>query len=147
STFANLHEDIIHNRFKEFEKSPRAEMISVSIRPYYGETATIIKENTALLQDIPITSRLGFADVVFPGDTRNEIYLRFLSGDFTQGRAATSRNIQITVEVKLDTGETTSFEYLFEPLAEVGFTLENGYAKLNMAGETIIPLPVLSLGG
>ncbi|CAG8777311.1 36374_t:CDS:2, partial [Racocetra persica] len=78
----------------------------VSIRPYYGETATIIKENTALLQDIPITSRLGFADVVFPGDTRNEIYLRFLSGDFTQGRAATSRNIQITVEVKLDTGET-----------------------------------------
>ncbi|CAG8552369.1 31262_t:CDS:2 [Gigaspora margarita] len=106
STFANLHEDIIHNRFKEFEKSPRAEMISVSIRPYYGETATIIKENTALLQDIPITSRLGFADVVFPGDTRNEIYLRFLSGDFTQGRAATSRNIQITVEVKLDTGET-----------------------------------------
>ncbi|CAG8566604.1 19239_t:CDS:2, partial [Racocetra fulgida] len=106
STFATLHEDIIHSRVKEYEKSPRAEMISVSIRPYYGETATIIKENTALLQDIPITSRLGFADVVFPGDTRNEIYLRFLSGDFTQGRAATSRNIQITVEVKLDTGET-----------------------------------------
>ncbi|CAG8816018.1 31003_t:CDS:1, partial [Racocetra persica] len=31
STFATLHEDIIHSRVKEYEKSPRAEMISVSI--------------------------------------------------------------------------------------------------------------------
>ncbi|CAG8443325.1 12058_t:CDS:2 [Acaulospora colombiana] len=106
STFSTLHEDIIYDRIKEYEKSPRAEMVSVSIRPYYGETATIIKENLALLQDIPITSRLGFADVVFPGDTRNEIYIRLLSGDFTQGRTATAKNIQATIEVRLNTGET-----------------------------------------
>ncbi|CAG8553818.1 6358_t:CDS:2 [Funneliformis caledonium] len=105
STFATLHEDIINSRAKELEKSPRAEMVSVSLRPYYGETAIIIKENPALLQDIPITSRLGFADVVFPGDTRNEIYLKLLSGDFTQGRSTTAKNIQMTAEVKLNTGE------------------------------------------
>ncbi|KAG9302767.1 hypothetical protein G9A89_009544 [Geosiphon pyriformis] len=105
STFATLHEDIIHNRSKEIERSSRAEMISVSIRPFYGETATIIKENPAFLQGTPITSRLGFADVVFPGDSRNEIYLKFWSGDFTQGRATTARNIQVTAEVRLNTGE------------------------------------------
>ncbi|CAG8657138.1 13718_t:CDS:2, partial [Acaulospora morrowiae] len=106
SSFSTLHEDIIHDRVKEFEKSPRAEMVSVSIRPYYGEAATIIKENPASLQDIPITSRLGFADVVFPGDTRNEIYIRLLSGDFTQGRTTTAKNIQVTMEVRLNSGET-----------------------------------------
>ncbi|CAG8456993.1 uncharacterized protein OCT59_018840 [Rhizophagus irregularis] len=106
STFATLHEDIMHNHIKEYEKSPRAEMVSVSLRPYYGETTTIIKENPALLQDIPITSRLGFADVVFPGDTRNEIYLKLISGDFTQGRTTTAKNVQVTAEVKLNTGET-----------------------------------------
>ncbi|CAG8521101.1 2273_t:CDS:2 [Ambispora leptoticha] len=105
STFATLHEDIIHNRNKEFEKSSRAEMVSVSIRPFHGETATVIKENPALLQGIPITSRLGFADVVFPGDSRNEIYLKLWSGDFTQGRATTAKNIQVTAEVRLNTGE------------------------------------------
>ncbi|CAH1759237.1 2984_t:CDS:2 [Entrophospora sp. SA101] len=105
STFAILHEDIIYNRVKEFEKSPRAEMISVSIRSFYGEATTIIKENTALLQDITITSRLGFADVVFPGDVRNEIYLKLWSGDFTQGRTTTARNIQVTAEVRLSSGE------------------------------------------
>ncbi|CAJ0878034.1 21197_t:CDS:2 [Entrophospora sp. SA101] len=105
STFAILHEDIIYNRVKEFEKSSRAETISVSIRSFYGEAATIIKENSDLLQDITITSRLGFADVVFPGDVRNEIYLKLWSGDFTQGRATTARNIQVTAVVRLDSGE------------------------------------------
>ncbi|CAG8435565.1 3695_t:CDS:2 [Ambispora gerdemannii] len=105
STFATLHEDIIHNRTKEFEKSSRAEMVSVSIRPFHGETATVIKENPALLQGIPITSRLGFADVVFPGDSRNEIYLKLWSGDFSQGRSTTAKNIQVTAEVRLNTGE------------------------------------------
>ncbi|RHZ66608.1 hypothetical protein Glove_306g74 [Diversispora epigaea] len=106
STFATLHEDIINDHVKDFEKSPRAEMVSVSIRPYYGEAATIIKENPALLQDIPITSRLGFPDVVFPGDIRNEIYIKLLSGDFSQGRTTTAKNIQVTAEVRLNSGET-----------------------------------------
>ncbi|CAG8572594.1 10759_t:CDS:2, partial [Paraglomus occultum] len=104
STFATLHEDIIHSHMKEFEKSPRAEMISVSIRPFYGEAVTIIKENPALLQNIPITSRLGFADVVFPGDTRNEIYFKLMSGDFTQSRTTTAKNVQVTAEVRLNNG-------------------------------------------
>jgi hypothetical protein len=42
-------------------------MIAVTIKLFYGDAPTIIRENPSLLQDVPQTSRLGFPDVVFPG--------------------------------------------------------------------------------
>ncbi|EPQ57371.1 hypothetical protein GLOTRDRAFT_137711 [Gloeophyllum trabeum ATCC 11539] len=116
SGFSMLHQDIIENYTKEFEKSPRADMLVVSIKVYHGETERIIKENTSLLQDTPLTLRLGFPDVVFPGDVRNELYVKLWSGDFSPSRsgsarssmanfargqiASTANNIQVTVEIR-----------------------------------------------
>lgn len=57
-------------------------MIAVTTKLFYGEAPTIVRENPSLLQDVPITSRLGFPDVVFPGDTRNEVYIKLWSGEF-----------------------------------------------------------------
>lgn len=98
SNYTTLHEDIIFNNFKEFQKNPRAEMLKVSVRTFYGYLGEVLKTNAALLQDVPQTLRLGFADVVFPDDSRNELYIKLDMGDFTQfGR---SRNIQVTMCVR-----------------------------------------------
>jgi dedicator of cytokinesis protein 3 len=94
----------------------------VSIKVFRGNVKTVVRENTSLLQDTPHTLRLGFPDVVFPGDARNELYIKLWCGDFTVGHTGSGRlsvanlargqmgpsavNVQITVEVKDDHGTT-----------------------------------------
>lgn len=108
AAFSTLHQDIIASRTREFEKSPRADMLAVSVKVFHGDTATIIRENPSLLQDTPPTARLGFPDVVFPGDLRNEAYIKLWSGEFyppgnkMAGNAL--RNIQVSAEVRTRDG-------------------------------------------
>lgn len=89
-------------------------MMAVSIKIFYGDADTIIRENTSLLQDTPLSLRLGFPDVVFPGDVRNELYIKLWSGDFSSSSTGTARrsitglrpsistsnNVQVSIEVR-----------------------------------------------
>ncbi|KZT56696.1 hypothetical protein CALCODRAFT_483819 [Calocera cornea HHB12733] len=119
--FSTLHQEIIASRTKEFDRSPRADRLGVNIKVFYGDVKTIIRENPSLLHDTPITYRLGFPDVVFPSDVRNDVYIKLWSGDFFSGtigsntgvsalRTSMSRgasgNIQVTVEVRTAAGAT-----------------------------------------
>lgn len=95
ASFPTLHEDIIASRTKEFFGSgslasagpatssnsaknlqspqipgPKNESIEIQMRTYYGDTSTILKENSSMLSDVPVTSRLGFPDVVYPDDCK-----------------------------------------------------------------------------
>lgn len=91
-------------------------MIAVSIKVLRGNADTIVKENPSLLQEVPLTSPLGFPDVVFPGDFRNEVYIKLWSGEFFTGAAAKTRmslipgttagpfNVQVTIEVRNSEG-------------------------------------------
>lgn len=98
SNYTTLHEDIIFNNIKEFTKNPRAETLRVSVRTYFGYLESVLKTNAGLLQGVPHTLRLGFADVVFPDDSRNDLYVKLELGDLAQfGR---SRNIQVTMCVR-----------------------------------------------
>jgi len=96
-------------------------MMAVSVKVFCGDGPTIVKENSSLLQDSPQTLRLGFPDVVFPGDVRNELYLKLWCGyfanvpgnpsrlsvtNFTRGpMGSTSVNIQVSVEVRDQQGQ------------------------------------------
>jgi hypothetical protein len=95
ASFPTLHEDIIASRTKEFFGSgnltsngpghntssnknhqppqglgPKNEAIEIQMKTYYGDTNTILKENSSMLSDVPVTSRLGFPDVVYPDDCK-----------------------------------------------------------------------------
>ncbi|KAL0580339.1 Deoxycytidine kinase 1 [Marasmius crinis-equi] len=112
-SFSMLHHNIIEGNTREYEKSARAEMLAVSVKVFHGEATTIVRENTSVLQDTPHTLRLGFPDVVFPGDVRNELYIKLWSGTFApvSNRISVSNfplargpapmfNVQVTVEVR-----------------------------------------------
>lgn len=91
-------------------------MLAVSVKIFRGDARTIVRENSSLLQDTPLTLRLGFPDVVFPGDVRNELYIKLWSGDFVSSQSGsgrlsvasfargqmgqTSNNVQVTIEVR-----------------------------------------------
>ena len=94
-------------------------MLAVSVKVFRGEAATIVKENPSLMHEGPLTSPLGFPDVVFPGDVRNEVYIKLWSGEFFAGTAGKAYrksmglipgaapgpfNIQVTVEVRNSAG-------------------------------------------
>ncbi len=97
-------------------------MLAVSIKIFYGDANTIVRENSSLLQDTPLSLRLGFPDVVFPGDVRNELYIKLWSGDFSASQSTNARrnvanfargqvgavtgNVQVTMEVKDQDGRT-----------------------------------------
>ncbi|KAG2199372.1 hypothetical protein INT47_001554 [Mucor saturninus] len=98
STYTSLHESIIFGNAKEFQTNPRAETLRISVRTFFGYLDELLKTNAALLGDVPKTLRLGFADVVFPDDGRNELYITLESGDFTQFNR--SRNIQVAMCVR-----------------------------------------------
>ncbi|ORZ19610.1 hypothetical protein BCR42DRAFT_348262 [Absidia repens] len=98
SDFAHLHEDIIRDNTKELIQSSRAESVCVNLRMFYGQQDEVLMTNAALLQDIPLTARIGFPDVVFPDNERNELYITLDSGDFAHfGR---TRNIQVIICVR-----------------------------------------------
>ena len=66
-------------------------MMAVSIKVFHGDAGVIVRENPSLLQDVPISSRLGFPDVVFPGDVRNEMYIKLWSGEFVTSHSGSGR--------------------------------------------------------
>ena len=95
--------------------------MAVSVKVLRGELKNVVRENTSLLQDTPQTLRLGFPDVVFPGESRNEVYIKLWCGDFinlhkeatrlsvshfSRGSAGHSTNVQISVEVRDQHGMT-----------------------------------------
>jgi dedicator of cytokinesis protein 3 len=95
-------------------------MLAVSVKIFHGDSSTVIRENMSLLQDIPLTLRLGFPDVVFPGDVRNELYIKLWTGDFPSSPSGSARlsmvnftrpgpvsqNAQVSIEVRDQEGRT-----------------------------------------
>jgi hypothetical protein len=116
ASFASIHEDIISSRIKDIEKSPRADYVGVNVRIMYGEASALTAERPELLSRVTPTSRLGFPDVTFPEDERNEVYLKLWSGDFASTSASgksgkglvqlggNAKNVEVTAEVRTRDG-------------------------------------------
>jgi hypothetical protein len=105
SGFTTLHEDIINENAKDvYRKDSHADKLIVTLQSFYGSIKDITRTDAALLQNATHTLRIGFADVSYPNDTRNDLYIRLNEGVFTQfGRY---RNIQVTMCVRdNETGE------------------------------------------
>jgi dedicator of cytokinesis protein 3 len=96
----------------------RAEAIAISLRVLNGVASHLIREYPSILVDTPITSRLTFPDVTYPGTFRNDVYLRLGSAYFSPSPASSGGSIrgrkpaipintgdvQITVEIKRNEG-------------------------------------------
>ena len=65
----------------------------------HGELSQVREENPLLFKNICLTSKLGFADVIMPGDVRNDLYLFLERGEFERGGKSTGKNIEVTILV------------------------------------------------
>ncbi|XP_054002180.1 dedicator of cytokinesis protein 3 isoform X1 [Hylaeus anthracinus] len=97
--FHQLHEQIIrNNKCSPLPGQPNYG-IEVSLRVLHGELSQVREENPLLFNNICLTKKLGFSDVIMPGDVRNDLYLNLERGEFERGGKSTGKNIEVTILV------------------------------------------------
>ncbi|RLU17100.1 hypothetical protein DMN91_011169 [Ooceraea biroi] len=110
--FHQLHEQIIrNNKCSPLPGQPNYGIV-VSLRILHGELSQVREENPLLFKNICLTKKLGFSDVIMPGDVRNDLYLKLERGEFERGGKSTGKNIEVTILV-LDTDGQPLEECLF----------------------------------
>lgn len=73
--------------------------IIISLKTLHGELNQIKEDNPLLFKNISLTNKLGFPDVIMPGDVRNDLYLILEKGEFERGGKSTGKNIEVTILV------------------------------------------------
>ncbi|SPP88189.1 blast:Dedicator of cytokinesis protein 3 [Drosophila guanche] len=73
--------------------------IVVSLKLLHGGLGQARQEQPLLFQGSTITRKMGFPDVIMPGDVRNDLFLSLERGEFERGGKNTGKNILVTVVV------------------------------------------------
>lgn len=73
--------------------------IVVSLRLINGGLGQAEIDQPMLFQGTSITRKLGFPDVVLPGDVRNDLFLTLDHGEFERGGKSTAKNIEVSILV------------------------------------------------
>ncbi|TMW43087.1 hypothetical protein DOY81_011832 [Sarcophaga bullata] len=73
--------------------------ITVSLKLLHGGLGQARQEQPMLFQSSTITRKMGFPDVIMPGDVRNDMFITLERGEFERGGKNTAKNILVTVVV------------------------------------------------
>nr|XP_022902417.1 dedicator of cytokinesis protein 3 isoform X2 [Onthophagus taurus] len=98
--FHQLHESLIRQsgKYSALSCQPNYGII-ISLKMYHGQLSQIKEEHPLLFKNMSLTNKLGFPDVIMPGDVRNDLYLLLERGDFERGGKSTGKNIEVTIIV------------------------------------------------
>ncbi|KAH0557836.1 dedicator of cytokinesis protein 2 isoform X1 [Cotesia glomerata] len=71
-----------------------------SLKLLRGDTKQVREEYPHLvLGNVSVARKMGFPEVILPGDVRNDLYLTLVNGEFSKGSKSTDKNVQVTVKV------------------------------------------------
>uniref|UniRef100_T1IUW7 Dedicator of cytokinesis protein 3 n=1 Tax=Strigamia maritima TaxID=126957 RepID=T1IUW7_STRMM len=101
SEFYQLHEYIIKKQTNKCSPLPGQPNfgIVVSVKVLQGEMAQVRQENPLVFKSVTITHKMGFSDVIMPGDVRNDLYFLLDKAEFEKGGKSTGKNIEVTLSV------------------------------------------------
>lgn len=75
-------------------RSPPPPGLWVTMKPLVGDIVQIRKEYPHLVDRSTVVARkLGFPEIIMPGDVRNDIYLTLQGGDFDKYNKTTQKNV------------------------------------------------------
>lgn len=70
------------------------------MKPLVGDIVQIRKEYPHLVDRSTVVARkLGFPEIIMPGDVRNDIYLTLQGGDFDKYNKTTQKNVEVIMWV------------------------------------------------
>lgn len=78
----------------------------VSMKLLRGDLKQVREENPHLvLGNVSRARKMGFPEVILPGDVRNDLYLTIQNGEFTKGSKTSDKNVEIIVKVCNEKGQ------------------------------------------
>uniref|UniRef100_A0A803YI45 Dedicator of cytokinesis 2 n=1 Tax=Meleagris gallopavo TaxID=9103 RepID=A0A803YI45_MELGA len=81
----------------------------LSLKMLWGDLNQVRKDHPHLVDRSTVVARkLGFPEVIMPGDVRNDIYLTLVQGEFDKGNKKTQKNVEVTVCVCDESGRLTT---------------------------------------
>uniref|UniRef100_A0A8D2ZVG5 Dedicator of cytokinesis 3 n=1 Tax=Scophthalmus maximus TaxID=52904 RepID=A0A8D2ZVG5_SCOMX len=101
-----IHENIIRKSSTKYTAPSTNYGLIISLQLLRGDMEQVRRENPLIVsRGVAITRKLGFPDVIMPGDIRNDLYLTLERGDFERGGKSVQKNIEVTVYVLYADGE------------------------------------------
>uniref|UniRef100_A0A3Q2XU00 Dedicator of cytokinesis 3 n=1 Tax=Hippocampus comes TaxID=109280 RepID=A0A3Q2XU00_HIPCM len=102
-----VHENIIRKSNTKYSAPSTNYGLIISLQLLRGELEQIRRENQAVFnRALALTRKLGFPDVIMPGDIRNDLYLTLERGEFERGGKSVQKNIEVTLYVLYADGDT-----------------------------------------
>ncbi|XP_065350993.1 dedicator of cytokinesis protein 1 isoform X4 [Cloeon dipterum] len=78
-----------------------------SFKLLHGDLKQVREENPHLvLGSVAIARKMGFPEIILPGDVRNDLYLTIVSGEYSRGSKSTDKNVEVTVRVCNEKGQS-----------------------------------------
>uniref|UniRef100_A0A673JJY1 Dedicator of cytokinesis protein 3-like n=1 Tax=Sinocyclocheilus rhinocerous TaxID=307959 RepID=A0A673JJY1_9TELE len=101
-----IHENIIRKSSTKYTAPSTNYGLIISLQLLRGDMEQVRRENPIIFnRGVAITRKLGFPDVIMPGDIRNDLYLTLERGDFERGGKSVQKNIEVTMYVLYADGE------------------------------------------
>ncbi|XP_063290661.1 dedicator of cytokinesis protein 1 isoform X2 [Pelobates fuscus] len=82
------------------EVNHKGQGLWVTMKLLPGDIHQIRKEFPHLVdRTTAVARKMGFPEIIMPGDVRNDIYVTLLQGDYDRGNKTTAKNVEVTVSV------------------------------------------------
>ncbi|XP_035257255.1 dedicator of cytokinesis protein 4-like isoform X1 [Anguilla anguilla] len=100
SEWYQVHENIIRKINSRYNLSGSNTGLAVSLQLLHADIDQIRREYMVLFtRGVSITRKLGFSDVIMPGEMRNDLYITLERGEFEKGGKTVARNVEVAVYV------------------------------------------------
>ncbi|XP_062488155.1 dedicator of cytokinesis protein 2-like isoform X2 [Pezoporus occidentalis] len=124
---ATADNDFLHNMIRKAVEGKdinhKGQGFWVSLKVLWGDVGHVRKQHPHLVDCSTVLARkLGYPEVIMPGDVRNDIYVTLVQGEFDKGSKKTQKNVEVTVCVCDKEGHV--LQNMIYPGAGVGPTSE-----------------------
>ncbi|XP_059701466.1 dedicator of cytokinesis protein 2-like isoform X2 [Haemorhous mexicanus] len=94
--------DFLHNMIRKAVEGKdinhKGQGLWVSLKVLWGDLSQVRKDHPHLVdRSTAVARKLGYPEVIMPGDVRNDIYLTLVQGEFDKGSKKTQKNVEVTV--------------------------------------------------
>lgn len=94
------------------QKDHKGQGLWCCLKLLHGDIKQVREENPHLVStSTSVARKMGFPEVILPGDVRNDLYLTLAQGEFPRGTISMERNIEVTVKVCNEKGQPLPVSY------------------------------------
>ncbi|XP_054853310.1 dedicator of cytokinesis protein 5 isoform X1 [Eublepharis macularius] len=87
------------------EVNHKGQGLWVSLKLLPGDLAQVQKDFSHLVdRSTAVARKMGFPEIILPGDVRNDIYVTLVHGEFDKGKKKTPKNVEVTMSVHDEDG-------------------------------------------